>query len=138
MEFVNSIAQIVHQEVRNGPGTGILCPALPAFCELSQQPAHWVAATTAGTCSSPSMPSLPACPCQVALHGGAANKNIGDAFLLVWKLSGGRRMMDASRRSTLSRASATSRGSSGAVAAGRASSMAAGAGRWLQACPAAV
>lgn len=23
---------------------------------------------------------------QVALHGGAANKNIGDAFLLVWKL----------------------------------------------------
>ena len=23
---------------------------------------------------------------EVALHGGAANKNIGDAFLLVWKL----------------------------------------------------
>lgn len=25
---------------------------------------------------------------EVALHGGAANKNIGDAFLLVWKLPG--------------------------------------------------
>ncbi|KAL4447395.1 hypothetical protein ABPG75_004614 [Micractinium tetrahymenae] len=76
MEFVNSIAQIVHQEV--------------------------------------------------ALHGGAANKNIGDAFLLVWKLSGGRRMMDASHRSSLSRApSATSRSSSGAIAAARGSSAAA-------------
>jgi class 3 adenylate cyclase len=27
----------------------------------------------------------------VALHSGAANKNIGDAFLLVWKLPGSRR-----------------------------------------------
>ncbi|KAL4852756.1 Ras guanine nucleotide exchange factor W [Chlorella vulgaris] len=28
---------------------------------------------------------------EVALHSGAANKNIGDAFLLVWKLPGSRR-----------------------------------------------
>lgn len=26
---------------------------------------------------------------QVALHGGAPNKNIGDAFLLVWKFPKG-------------------------------------------------
>lgn len=32
----------------------------------------------------PPPPPLPRL--QVALHGGAANKNIGDAFLLVWKL----------------------------------------------------
>ena len=63
MEFVNSIAQIVHQEV--------------------------------------------------SLHSGAANKNIGDAFLLVWKLAGSRR--DTSRRSSLvrtrSQSSCISRGS---------------------------
>ena len=43
---------------------------------------------------------------EVHLHGGAANKNIGDAFLLVWKfphafkcaLSGGLRGMHARSR----------------------------------------
>lgn len=31
---------------------------------------------------------------EVALHGGAANKNIGDAFLLVWKFPRGTRLKD--------------------------------------------
>lgn len=31
---------------------------------------------------------------EVALHGGAANKNIGDAFLLVWKFPRGTRAKD--------------------------------------------
>jgi hypothetical protein len=30
----------------------------------------------------------------VILHGGAANKNIGDAFLLVWKMPKGLRLRD--------------------------------------------
>ena len=56
---------------------------------------------------------------QVSLHGGAANKNIGDAFLLVWKLAGSKRDRDrdASRRSSLacsrSQGSGMSRASSG-------------------------
>jgi class 3 adenylate cyclase len=69
MEFVNSIAHIVHQEV--------------------------------------------------ALHGGAANKNIGDAFLLVWKLPGSPGMKRARSSVTVrgsgnSRASLASTGSSAA------------------------
>ena len=34
---------------------------------------------------------------QVALHGGAPNKNIGDAFLLVWKFPKGCTMEDIAR-----------------------------------------
>jgi len=33
----------------------------------------------------------------VALHGGAPNKNIGDAFLLVWKFPKGCTMEDIAR-----------------------------------------
>ena len=62
---------------------------------------------------------------QVSLHGGAANKNIGDAFLLVWKLAGSKRDRDrdASRRSSLARSrsqgSGMSRASSGGWLSGR-------------------
>jgi class 3 adenylate cyclase len=39
---------------------------------------------------------------EVSLHGGAANKNIGDAFLLVWKLPGSAGMTaDRSSRSSV-------------------------------------
>lgn len=38
---------------------------------------------------------------EVALHGGAANKNIGDAFLLVWKFPRGTRWKDV-RQCTVS------------------------------------
>ena len=39
---------------------------------------------------------------EVSLHGGAANKNIGDAFLLVWKLPGSAGMtQDRSSRSSV-------------------------------------
>ena len=34
---------------------------------------------------------------QVALHGGAPNKNIGDAFLLVWKFPKGCTVEDIAR-----------------------------------------
>ena len=34
---------------------------------------------------------------QVALHGGAPNKNIGDAFLLVWKFPKGCTLEDIAR-----------------------------------------
>ena len=34
---------------------------------------------------------------QVALHGGAPNKNIGDAFLLVWKFPKGCTLEDITR-----------------------------------------
>ena len=100
MEFVNSIAQIVHQEVgglklggraggraRGGiAGKGHVC-LLAALLHASR-------------CNVPPNHTAPCLlPSQVALHGGAANKNIGDAFLLVWKLPSSRR--DVSRRSSL-------------------------------------
>lgn len=36
---------------------------------------------------------------EVSLHGGAANKNIGDAFLLVWKFPRHARLQAANGRS---------------------------------------
>lgn len=36
---------------------------------------------------------------QVALHGGAPNKNIGDAFLLVWKFPKGCTLEDIAKAS---------------------------------------
>lgn len=40
------------------------------------------------------------CHMQVALHGGAPNKNIGDAFLLVWKFPKGCTEEDIARAAT--------------------------------------
>lgn len=114
MEFVNSIAQIVHQEV-GGAGRAGVCErgAQDGGHEssLGQQGAAY--ARRLGV--TPPLPPAPPHHPQVALHGGAANKNIGDAFLLVWKLGAtGRRPAASSssrRTSTLTdltaRASAT-------------------------------
>lgn len=38
---------------------------------------------------------------SVAVHGGAANKNIGDAFLLVWKMPRGIRSRDLAQLGVL-------------------------------------
>lgn len=101
MEFVNSIAQIVHSEVRLG--SRACAGRQPAVLRAGPAGPCSAAATAAGaaggTCrvlacvllqaavhtrTSPDCLLLCDRPCvQVALHGGAANKNIGDAFLLV-------------------------------------------------------
>lgn len=70
MEFVNTIAKIVHLEVgawRRGGGSA-------RGGARARQPLP-----------RPPSPSSR----QVSLHGGAPNKNIGDAFLLVWKFPDG-------------------------------------------------
>lgn len=113
MEFVNSIAQIVHHEVgrRGWRHTSFRVflalraepAALPVLHHTwppsAMHPPHALPHRRLHTC--PVLPSthLPSPP-QVSLHGGAANKNIGDAFLLVWKLPGSRR---EAGRSSLSR-----------------------------------
>jgi class 3 adenylate cyclase len=54
---------------------------------------------------------------SVAVHGGAANKNIGDAFLLVWKVPRGIRSRDLAQ---LAQAAARDSGSAQGLVGGRA------------------
>ena len=113
MEFVNSIAKIVHLEVGGQAyhAQTAACSADSSTCAptacvwrhdwhqplLAMRPQHSACGGCIQLpCQLSARPRLQTCisqcpwliggQLQVSLHGGSANKNIGDAFLLVWKI----------------------------------------------------
>ena len=95
--FGDAGAQIIAENIKNGGALNPMVPgrkmiAIFGFCDIRQF------TDTTEVLQEEIMEFVNAIAqivhSEVAYHGGAANKNIGDAFLLVWKLPNSTRTRD--------------------------------------------
>ena len=95
--FGDAGAQIIAENIKNGGALNPMVPgrkmiAIFGFCDIRQF------TDTTEVLQEEIMEFVNAIAqivhSEVAYHGGAANKNIGDAFLLVWKLPNSTRPRD--------------------------------------------